>query len=295
MTDPGETLEYRSHYFDDPDALASFERCAKSVFGLDFAKWRSRGLWDDSYHAYSAFVDGECVASLCVYPSDMMVGGKEKTGAQLLTVGTLAEYRKRGIQRELWRMAYDWIRSECDFAFLFTDESAAGFYEKIGLRRLAEFTDVVPCPPAAGVAAPSITKLDIDRDDHFALVERLARERTMVSHRLGFHTPNLLLFMFLYVYGGWTCHLAESDVVIVAEEKDDRVRIHDIVARDMPSFADLENVLVRFGKTRIEFLFCTDRLGVSGTTRRKVDDSVLFVSDRFELEGEFVFPYSIRA
>lgn len=96
-------IEYRSDYFDDPDAKASFERYAIAVFGLDFTRWKERGLWDDQYKPFSAFVDGECVASICVYPSDMKVDGKKKLGAQLLTVGTLPDYRKIGIQREIWK------------------------------------------------------------------------------------------------------------------------------------------------------------------------------------------------
>jgi|GEM_PF-1098211 len=294
MTDAAGGIEYRDHYFDDPLALASFERCAKSVFGLDFGKWKARGLWDDRYQAFSAFVEGECVASLCVYPLEMTIDNKKRTGAQLLTVGTINAYRSRGIQRALWSRAEAWIRTECDFAFLFTDESAAGFYEKIGLRRRREFSQIVPFRPPRDRAPARFTKLDIDRDSHFAIVERLARERTPVSRRIGYYNPNLLLFMFLYVYGDLTFFIEEFDAVVVAEKSGGSLRIHDIVAAAMPRVADLERFFARFDVTEIEFLFCTDRLDLGVSSTREVKDDVLFVSDDFELDGEFVFPYSIR-
>ena len=114
-------IEFRSHYFDDSRALASFESCTKKIFDLDFSRWKQKGLWDKDYTPFSAFINGECVASICVYPSKMKINGKTKKGAQLLTVGTLPDFRLKGIQREIWKRAYNWISEECDFVFLFTD------------------------------------------------------------------------------------------------------------------------------------------------------------------------------
>jgi ribosomal protein S18 acetylase RimI-like enzyme len=288
-------IEYRSDYFDDPEAKASFERYAKRIFGLDFSRWKVRGLWDDQYKAFSAFDGGECVASICVYPSDMRVGGLKKKGAQLLTVGTLPEYRSQGIQREIWKRVQAWIHQECDFTFLFTDESAAGFYESLGLRRQPEHFDVVQYPQPIGHADLRFKKLNLEEDGDYAIVERLAKEREMVSNRLGFFNPKLLLFMFLYCYQSWSYYLKDIDTVIVAEETSDRLRIHDIVAKKMPKLSDIEAFLEQFKKDEIEFLFCTDRLGLVQSKKKRVEEELLFVSEDFELDGQFVFPSSIRA
>lgn len=289
-------IEYRTSYFDDPIAKASFERYAKRIFGLDFSRWKARGLWDNQYKPFSAFIDGECVASICVYPSEMRVDGVKKKGAQLLTVGTLPEYRSYGIQREIWRRVQAWIHLECDFTFLFTAESAAGFYERLGLRRQPEYFETVRCPQLASQAELRFKKLNLELDSEYAIIERLAKEREMVSNRLGFFNPNLLLFMFLYLYQSWSYYLEDIDTVIVVEETEDRLRIHDIVANKMPKLSNIEIFLAQFKKEEIQFLFCTDRLGVDQPTKKKrVEDDLLFVSDDFKLDGEFVFPYSIRA
>jgi len=288
-------IEYRSNYFDAPDAKASFERYAKKIFGLDFSRWKARGLWDNQYKPFSAFAGGECVASICVYPSEMRVGGVKRKGAQLLTVGTLPEYRSQGIQGEIWKRVKAWIDQECDFTFLFTDESAAGFYERLGLRRQPEYFETVQCPPLASHAGLRLEKLNLEQDSDYTIVARLAKEREMVSNRLGFLNPNLLLFMFLYLYQNQSYYLEDIDTVIVVEETEDRLRIHDIVANKMPKLSDIEIFLAQFKKQEIEFLFCTDRLGVDQPKKKRVKDSLLFVSDNFELDGEFVFPSSIRA
>ncbi|MDH3889507.1 MAG: GNAT family N-acetyltransferase [candidate division Zixibacteria bacterium] len=287
-------IEYHSNYFGEPDAIASFQRYAIAVFGLDFTLWKERGLWDDQYTPFSAFVNGECVASICVYPSQMKVDGRDKLGAQLLTVGTLPEYRKLGIQREIWNRAKAWIRPRCDFVFLFTDESAAGFYERLGLKRQPEFYETVVSPLGKDETSHSFRKLNLDVVSDYSIVERLAHEREMVSDRLGFHTPKLLMFMFLYVYQNRTYYLDDIDTLVVAEEVEDRLRIHDIVATKMPELSAIEGFLAHFNKREIDFLFCADRLGLSKSTRTRAEDDVLFVSDDFQLDGEFVFPYSIR-
>jgi GNAT superfamily N-acetyltransferase len=253
-------IEYRSDYFDDPDAKASFERYAKEIFGLDFSRWKARGLWDHQYKPFSAFAGGECVASICVYPSEMRVDGVRKKGAQLLTVGTLPEYRLQGIQKEIWKRAHAWIKQEYDFVFLFTDESAAGLYEKLGLRRQPEYFETIRCTKATSHAKLPFKRLNLEQDRDYEIIERLAGEREMVSHRIGFLNPNLLLFMFLYIYQSWSYYLEDIDTVIVAEETKDRLRIHDIVARQMPKLSDIDSFLAQFKKEEIELLFCTDRL-----------------------------------
>jgi len=163
-------IKYRSNYFDDPDATASFEYYAKEVHGLDFNLWKTRGLWDKHYIAFSAFIGDECIASICVYPSEMKIGGIKKKGAQLLTVGTLPGYRLKGIQKELWENASTWIKRRCDFVFLFTDESTAGFYEKLGLRKQPEHFETINCPQLTSSIKPQFRKLNIENPDDYQII-----------------------------------------------------------------------------------------------------------------------------
>jgi hypothetical protein len=64
----------------------------------------------------------------------------------------------------------------------------------------------------------------------------------------------------------------------------------------MPKLSDIEFFFAQFKKEEIEFLFCTDRLSLDQTAKKKrFTDDLLFVSENFELDGEFIFPSSIRA
>jgi GNAT superfamily N-acetyltransferase len=288
-------IQYRNDYFDDPIALAAFEEYAKTIFGVDFERWRDKGLWDPEYVAFSAFDDARCVASICVYPSDIVFNGHTTRWAQLLTVGTLPEYRRKGIQRELWIRASAWVNKRWDMVFLFTDDEAAGFYEKLGLKRQVEHFDVTRNLTGALSDDPDIRKLDLDNEDDYAIVRRLAFEREPVSNVLGFHCPRLLLFMFLYAFQDCTYYIEHLDTIAVVEQTESSIRIHDVVATTMPLEKDLEAALGTFKAEEVHWLFCTDRLMLSPLRKERVTEDVLIVSPNFETSQKLVFSHSIRA
>lgn len=288
-------IEYRSLYFDDPTALAAFHDYAISVFGADFTLWREKGFWDDEYVAFSAFVDGLCIATICVYPSEITFGGKVSRWAQLHTVGTRPEYRKMGIQRQLWQRTQAWIAEQFDTVFLYTDETAAGFYEKLGLKRHKEFFDVSRNVTGAVSEKRGFRKLDMDNPDDLSIVTRLAFEREPVSNLLGFRNPKLLMYMFLYELRDWTYYIESLDAVVVVEETESAIRVHDVIAKSMPLETDLEAFLGTFKASEIHWLFCTDRLVLSPVRKEPVTEDVLIVSPNFETDQQLLFPYSIRA
>lgn len=284
----------RSHYFEDPSAKTAFKVFAREIFGLDFAPWESRGLWDDAYVPYSIFDGKTVVANMCVYPSDMTVGGTPRSGLQLLTVGTLPAYRKRGLQRKIWEAITANEVAHHDFVFLFT-KSAAGIYEKLGLVRQPEFFHRLTLPAASTATRSNCIRLDPAKPADFSRLKALAHERLPVSQRLGFYNPNLLLFMLIAPYRNWLYHLPDQDIVIVAEEVDDAVRIHDILGRSNPDKPSIERFLTCFGKPKVDILFPPDQLGFTSLDDLPLTEDTLMTSPDFEMPGKTLFPFSIRA
>ena len=288
------SIKFIDQYFNDHRAKNAFEVYAMKIFGLDFSLWKERGLWDNDYIAFSAFDGGECIASICVYPSEITFKGKVEKWAQLLTVGTLPEYRLKGLQRELWDRAYSWIRKNCRKTFLLTDDSAAGFYEKLGFTRKQERYDVIKLKTSFGSGLSGFRRLNLNHDADFEILKRLAISREPVSDILGVKNPKLMLFIFLYVFQDWCYYSKQLDTVVVIEELNDRLRIHDIAAEKMPVFLDIENFAGQFGKEEIDILFCTDKLQLKKTIRKEIADSILFMVDDSGMDFDFMFPSSIR-
>ena len=288
------SIVFRSDYFDDPRAKAAFERTTKAIFGLDFKRWKERGLWDTRYIAFSAFDGGECVASACVYTHNLVVEGSKMTCAQILTVGTLPEYRRMGLQRELWHRIQRWKPQGHRGFFLFTDDSAASFYGHLGLVRRVEYSYIADVPHPDREARFENRLLDVEDRGDFRLLLDLAHGRALVSQKLSYQTPNLLLFMCLYPYRKALHYLGEIDAVVIVEERKDRVRIHDIIARRIPHFSEIIPFISGFGRDRVEFLFPPEVLQSPIAERRLIDESINFVSEEFLPDG-IPFPFSIRA
>ncbi len=287
-------MHLRSHYFDDPGTKAAFKVFAQEIFGLDFTQWETHGLWDNAYVPYSIFDREAVVANICVYPSVMTVEGETRSGLQLLTVGTLPAYRGQGLQRRLWEAIKAKELPHHDFVFLFTG-TAAGFYEKLGLRRQPEFFHRLSRPPRSSEAQMESRKLDPDDPKDFQRLKALANHRTPVSQKLGFQNPNLLLFMLIGPYGDWLYVLPELDVVVVIEPTDESIRIHDIVGRSMPTIASIEGFLAGFRKPRVDLLFSPDQLGSINFECLPLVEETLMTSVGFEMPAPTLFPYSIRA
>jgi len=289
-------IKYRTHYFDDPIAKASFKGYAETVFGLNFSLWESKGLWDnEQYIPFSAFDDETCIASICVYPVEITIDGRKERWAQLLTVGSLPEYRGQGLHYELWSRAKDWIKQNCKLTFLFTNDDTIGFYKKLGFKHQQEYFDSITLDANDDSFQMLFRKLNLKEEKDYSLATRLAHRRIPVSEKLGYYNPNLLLFMLLYPYSDWLYYIGPIDAIIIVQQEEDKIRIHDIIAEKMPSFNSLKGFLLSFGKESIDFLFCTDQLNLPITTKHLVENSPLMVTQNFNYSSDYLFPFSIRA
>ena len=73
------------------------------------------GFWDHGYRPFSLFDGSNIVSSLCVYSMDMTINGEHRLVAQVSGVGTLPEYRRKGLNLELTQKAMAWAKTEHDF------------------------------------------------------------------------------------------------------------------------------------------------------------------------------------
>ena len=108
---------FKSDYFGNPADREALKVFAKTVFGLDFTRWEKYGLWDEKYVPFSLFDGDKIIANVCTYPSRIFMSGSEYSGVQLHTVGTLPEYRKKGLQRIIMERVVEWCYPAHDFIF----------------------------------------------------------------------------------------------------------------------------------------------------------------------------------
>jgi GNAT superfamily N-acetyltransferase len=287
-------LSYREDYWDSPELKKQFLSFLIQIHGLDLSLWDEMGLWDRKYRPFSYFDGDSLVSSLCIYSMDMTIQGKKRPVAQVSAVGTLPEYRRKGLNLELTQKAMDWARVNHDFFFLFADDEAFPFYEKCGFRQVDEYKSSVSV--SGETARPGADKLDIQRKDHLDLIYRIASDRESVSDVLGVLNKRLFMFWCLYFLADHIYYIAELDVLILYKRDNELVTVFDIVGKNVPAFSEVYPYICAESDETVEFLFMVDKLNLETFDQVRVEDNGTHLLGDFPLEsGKFIFPYTAHA
>ena len=108
-------LSYREDYWDSPELKEQFLSFLIQIHGLDLSRWDKMGFWDRKYRPFSYFDGDSLISNVCIYSMDMTIQGQRRLVAQVSAVGTLPEYRRKGLNIELTQKAMDWARVNHDF------------------------------------------------------------------------------------------------------------------------------------------------------------------------------------
>lgn len=277
-------LTYRSHYWDDHRAKEAFKTFLLSMHGVDLTSWETNGFWDERYVPFSLFEGDRIVASVCLYSMDLVIAGKRCRAGQLSGVGTLPEYRRRGLNRCITEEALRWAAPHHDGFFLFADDDAVPFYEKCGFVPHEERAAVLRL--ASPPARPGLRQLDIANDRDLDLIYQMACERTPVSNVLGVLCEKLLMFHCLNTLSDHAYHIPDLDLVIFFKTNQGRLTIFDIVGRQMPSFAEVHPFLSERPHAEVWLHFVPDKLRVEVSSWRSMPGNNLHVFP----PGELAFP-----
>lgn len=286
------SLEYRACFQDDPAGRAAANENIIAVHGLDLTKWDERVGWDPDYVPF-AFFDGDTVVALsCIYVMDMRIRGEWRRAAQFSSVGTLPDYRMRGLNAELTRRAVEWIREQgLRGTFLFSDDDATGFYAKQGFVERSEWKHRVM---VRSVPRPAHRLLDYDKDED--LIRRLVEDRAPVSHLLGARSPKHQLFHLLYENAGELRYVEDLDLFVCCEEEDGELRVYDIIGLEMAPWVEIEPRVIGPRTRSVLFEITPDRLDLEGAEPVEDRSSRLHVfPDEDLVQGQVIVPYTAHA
>jgi len=289
-------LRYREAYWEDRDARRAFQGFLREIHGLDLCRWEAIGQWDDDYRPFSFFdADGRVVSSVCVYALDMVVRGAACRAAQISGVGTLPEYRRRGLNRKLTERALAWAADAgCAFVFLFANEDAFGFYEACGFEHLVEF--VPTADVRVGETRPGAVTLDPSRPADLDLLRRAARLRAPVSERLGVLSAPLFLFHVVYPRWERLLHVPDLDTIVACRHEGERLTLFDVVAEEVPSLERLLPYVAAPGTTEVTFRFLPERLAPGDLRWQASPENGLHDRGDIPLRGErVIFPHTAQA
>ncbi len=280
----------KTGYWDDPVAKATFKQFVIDIFGLDFAAWDKTGFWDDAFTAFSYFDGEEMVASICLYLLPAIIEGRDTSLAQISTVGTRADLRGRGLNRQLTDIAMDWAKGKHEGVFLFSDEEATPFYEKIGFTPQDEFIEVIDA--ASVTTCEGATKLDTQK--HLAKIHAYAKKRAPISNKLSIGNDKLTMFHMLYFLRDMIYEIPELDCLVACKRSEGRLKIFDILSERVPSWSELHPFLTGPDDKEVEFHFHTDKLGLDEVRQIPLKGNLPYVWKVFPVKTP-VFPFTSRA
>ncbi len=277
---------------DDPVMRSAFFAFVKEVFpGLDFEEWHRRGFWDDRYRPFCLMDGKRMVSNVSITEMALLMGGREIRGYQFATVGTVPDFRGKGLSRKLMEFVLERFRNQADLFFLFANERVQDFYPRFGFRSVQEYRfrrEVPELRPA--FAARS---LDLSASADCDLIAGLLTSRLPLSGLFGASDHAFITWWHLLnVFPKNLLYLEKEKVMIIAIESKGCLSIFDIITEDSLDLPKILPRIVRDEDTRtVECFFPPDEWGLKGARAIPDNDSPLFVLGEFPLAGHpFKFP-----
>ncbi|MCL2189085.1 MAG: GNAT family N-acetyltransferase [Defluviitaleaceae bacterium] len=268
----------------DPAYEGIFDDLIQEVFGFSFAPWFAEKLWDEKYESYSIIENGVMLANVCIYKSDMLVGGKAFVAHQFGAIATRKSARGKGLSRQLMNHVLE--KYPTTPAYLAANAGVVDFYPRFG------FTQVQPHTPyiAAKIENDPATAVLCDlKDPKFmdALYNRAHFSHTLDTQ----NAQSINLFHLIMEYDEDVYFLPALNVYIIAQQEGERLFIADIIAKYPVTFAQLAGALPFAGVKEIAFGFCPKWLGVKPQWK-PVDTKKdpFFIRGAWDLPEKFCFP-----
>jgi ribosomal protein S18 acetylase RimI-like enzyme len=279
-------LQLVSRYKDQDSLRLSFNRLAQLTFGIDFEAWYQKGAWDDRYTCYS-FADGEeIVANVSVTAMTVLLHGNEVPALQIGTVMTHPDYRGLGLFKTLMEEALAPLgKQDNGLVFLFANESVVNLYPKLGFSRSPFYRYETDVELAKLARSPQLRKLDVFREEDWALLVRLAQRRGPLPAECSVSgSPSIFLWYCLNVFLDALYYAEDRELLLVYEWSEGKFDVLDIVSSRPVLFAEVaeclaarqgEDALLN-GPCRVEFHFTPDFADLAGKNIRRREDEEEF-------------------
>ncbi len=285
-------FNFKTQYWNDVVSTEAFKSFVFEIHGLDFREWESRGFWDTSYTPFSYFDGDSIVASVCIYILDAVIKGKSTRLAQISGVGTHPNWRRKGLNRDLTKIALEWAKGKHEGVFLFSNTDAIPFYMKCGFSPIEEYvetTEVTRYSKCEGAM-----RLDPSNERDLNKIYEYAKMRAPVSEKFSILNAKLVMFHVLYILRDCIFEIPDLSCLVFCHRADGILSIYDIVGKHIPCFDELYPFLAEETDRLVEFHFYTDKLGLKNKGTRALFGNHPFVGNDFPIKKP-VFPFTSRA
>lgn len=262
----------------------------QKVFGISFKEWYECGFWNDKYICYSLLDNRKVISNVSISKMKVLIDGNIKDAIQLATVGTLKDYRGKGLSRYLMEKVLDEYNDKCDLFFLSANNSVIDFYPKFGFRRIIEYkyTARKPVIRNKGTARKMNLKDKVD----LATIQNRCQGSIQLSNIFDVSDyTHILMWYLVNFYRECIWYIEDKGIIVICKVIDRTLHVFDILSVDNFQFVDILGYLTIEEFELIRFRFTPDKMGIEVNSEPIMDDDPFFVQGSFGLEGkEFKVP-----
>jgi GNAT superfamily N-acetyltransferase len=262
--------------------------------GLDFRTWHDKGFWPDEYIPHSIVDNNLIVANVSITKMKLLIDGKPADGIQIGTVGTIPEYRGRGLSGYLMNHVLERYKDMTELIFLFANEDVIDFYPQFGFIKYNEVIYI--SESAIPKSNYSARKLNINLPSDLEIVTDLLRDRLILTRFFGArdYVP-ITMWHIINIFPDKLHYLEDDNIIFITSEEKERTHIWDIIFKKPFDFSSAVSRVKKSDTIKfIYYYFSPDQLNYKYDTVQSCLDSPLFVRGSFPI-GDRFFKFPVTA
>jgi GNAT superfamily N-acetyltransferase len=231
------TYGFAINFKHDQVLRASFNKLTEATFGFNFEKWYQNGFWSDNYIPYSLLQNNKVISNVSVSKIEFIIENEKKLGIQIGTVMTDKEYRNRGLNKFILEQVINEWKEQCDFIYLFANNSVLDFYPKFGFEKIEEYQ----CSKSLKISnkQSSLKKINIENIDDLDLLERIIKNSIPISKISMRNNESLIMFYCLSFKKNSICYLEKLDTITITDIEGDTLFINDVFSSESVNINDI--------------------------------------------------------
>lgn len=277
-------------YQSDNKYRSAFNELTKKVFNLSFESWYKAGYWNDKYIPYTLFKDEQAIANLSVNIMDFVTDGKQQKYIQIGTVATDNEYRNQGLSRYLMERALEEWSNNCDFIYLYANNTVLDFYPKFGFKDVKEYEYFISIDKNI-TGHSEFVQFNMDEQKNKNILYDLINESRAFS-KIAMRNADLVMFYCMSFMKDNIYYSSSLNTIVIATYSDKKLHIFDVFSSSNIKLSVVLTSLVATGINEVVLGFTPiDNKGMK--TRKLIGDDTLFIqSNHTELfdNSRVMFP-----
>lgn len=244
---------YHTNFKDQAPLRQSFFDLALDTFSINFKPWFEKGYWTSDYQPHGWFLGDKMVSNASVNHMSLLINQKKISAIQIGTVMTHKDHRKLGLAKKLMEKILEDYQASNSFFYLFADNEAQKFYEKLGFQVYKE-TDYSTDYDSKSQRAP-LRKLDMTLEEDHYTFDVISKQQILFKGDFEMVQKSTLSGFYGYMIYRDHLYLEESSKTIyIFVDKGQDLEVIDIIQSQALSLEYHLQKLVHY-KQKVHFHF----------------------------------------